>query len=185
MEISLLFGGFGGQGVQTIGKLLTYAGCDADLNVTFSPSYGGEMRGGTSNCTVSISPDKEIASPSKRYLDYVVAFNTPAYAKFKNQIKAGGTLVYNSDLVTPEMGRDDIRYLEIPLNTLTDKLGSQKVMNIVMLGFISQLFDYIPEEVFRATIKVRLGKKAEFIELNDKAFTLGVEYARKLLASNM
>ncbi len=90
MEISFLLGGFGGQGIQTIGKLLTYAACDAGCQVTFLPSYGGEMRGGTSNCTVTISDDEPIASPSKKNTDFVIALNGPSYEKFRNQIKPGG-----------------------------------------------------------------------------------------------
>jgi 2-oxoglutarate ferredoxin oxidoreductase subunit gamma len=179
MERSILLGGFGGQGVQTIGKLLTYAANDADCFVTFFPAYGGQMRGGTSNCTVVVSNDKPIASPSRKSYDYFIALNEPSYVRFRDQVKKGGTIIVNSDLVTdvPESG--DITYVKIPLNTLADQVGSQKVMNVIMLAFISKYFSLIPAEVIHETVRKKLGKKAEFIELNDKAFALGLAYENK------
>ena len=147
MERSILLGGFGGQGVQTIGKLLTYAANDANCQVTFFPAYGGQMRGGTSNCTVVVSDDKPIASPSRKSYDYIIALNEPSYNRFKSQINKGGTIIVNSDLVTDIQPEEGVTYVKIPLNTLANQIGSQKVMNVIMLAFISKYFDLIPADI--------------------------------------
>ncbi len=176
MEKSILLGGFGGQGVQTIGKLLTFAANDAGCQVTFYPAYGGQMRGGTSNCTVIVSDSKPIASPSRRSYDYIIALNDPSFKLFKKQINPGGTIIVNSDLVTdiPESG--DVKYVKIPLNTLAEEVGSAKCMNVIMLAFISKYFPLVPADTMRAVVRKKLGKKTEFIALNERAFEKGLEY---------
>ena len=176
MEKSILLGGFGGQGVQTIGKLLTYAANEAKCEVTFFPAYGGQMRGGTSNCTVVVSDDKPIFSPNRKTYDYIVALNEPSYKRFAGQINPGGTIVINSDLVTVENPPENVTIVKIPLNTLAEQVGSQKVMNVIMLGFLSQYLTLIPKEAMLDTVHTRLGKKAEYAELNNKAFALGASY---------
>lgn len=179
MERSILLGGFGGQGVQTIGKLLTYAANDASCYVTFFPAYGGQMRGGTSNCTVVVNDTKPIASPSRISYDFIVALNKPSYERFRGQLKKGGTIIVNSDLVNAPEESDEYTTVKIPLNTLAEQVGSQKVINVIMLAFISKYFKLIPTDIIRDVVQKRLGKKEEFIELNNKAFALGLGYEDK------
>lgn len=178
MEKSILIGGFGGQGVQTMGKLLTYAAYEADNEVTFFPAYGGEQRGGASNCTVVIS-DKAIGSPKRDTYDYAILMSVPAYTAFKDSVKPGGTLFINSSLIGDVPDREGINVVKIPLNDLVTEIGNQKTLNIIMYGFLVQYLDAVPEETALAVLGKRLGKKKEFAELNARAFEMGTSYAKR------
>ncbi len=180
MEKSILVGGFGGQGVQTLGKLMIFAANEADLEATFYPAYGGEMRGGTSNCTIVIS-DEKIGSPSRKTLDNVIAMNIPAYEKFKNSVKENGNLFINSSLITDIEENEKINVIRVPLNNLAQKIGSSKIINVIMLGYVSKYLGIIPLETVKETLKEKLGKKIEYIEINSKAFDLGVETASEMM----
>lgn len=179
MELSFLMAGFGGQGVQTLGKVLAYAANEAECYTTFLPEYGGAMRGGTSNCTVVIS-DRPIASPARRSYNYVVALNLPSFEKFKNSTIPGGHVVVNSSLVDcPDdgIGSDLIK---IPANELANEAGSMQTLGVVMIGFLVAYTGIIPlSEAKEQTIK-RLSKKAQFLEMNKKAFDLGADFAKSL-----
>ncbi len=178
MEKSILIGGFGGQGVQTMGKLLTYAAYAAENQVTFFPAYGGEMRGGASNCTVVIS-DRPIGSPKRDIYDYAVLMSIPAYTAFEDTVKPGGTMFVNSSLIKQKTERDDIQVVEIPLNDMVNEIGNSKTINIIMYGFLTEYLQGIPVEIALKTLTERLGKKKELAELNMRAFELGVAYAKK------
>jgi len=180
MEKSLLIGGFGGQGVQTIGKLITLAANNAEKHVTFFPAYGGEMRGGTSNCTVVVS-NEEIGSPSRQLLDYVIALNIPSFKRFQQRVKEGGYFIVNSSLIKEKSDRDDMNVVEVPVNDIANEIGSSKVINIVMLGFFIRLTGILPVDVVRETVIDVLGKKKEFLELNKKAFDTGAAAAEEYL----
>lgn len=118
MEKSVLMGGFGGQGVQTCGKLLIKAANEEEKIATFYSEYGGVMRGGTSNCTI-ITSDEEIGAPNIKIVNNVVAFNIPSFNKFETRVLPGGTMVVNSTLIDKEMyKRSDITYVEIPATEL-------------------------------------------------------------------
>ncbi|MBR1695290.1 MAG: 2-oxoacid:acceptor oxidoreductase family protein [Selenomonas sp.] len=176
MEISFLMAGFGGQGVQTLGKVLAYTANEAGKNTTFLPEYGGAMRGGTSNCTVVVGDD-EIASPSRRNYNYVVALNTPSYEKFKKNVLPGGTLIVNCSIVDCPDEIDGIKVLKIPGNDLAHEAGSMVTLGVVMIGFIGTKTGVIPlDEAKEETVK-RLSKKAQFREMNERAFDLGAAYA--------
>src|SRR5512135_2226505 len=110
MQTDIIIAGFGGQGVLFAGQLLAYAAMDEGRHVTWIPSYGPEMRGGTAHCTVVIS-DEEIGSPMVRHPGIVVALNLPSFQKYEPLIKAGGLLIYNSDLIEAEPGRKDIGHV--------------------------------------------------------------------------
>lgn len=139
MEKSVLMGGFGGQGVQTCGKLLIKAANEEDKIATFYSEYGGVMRGGTSNCTI-ITSDEEIGAPNIKIVNNVVAFNIPSFNKFEPRVLPGGTMVVNSTLIDKEMyKRDDITYVEIPATELSQQLGSSKVLNIILLAFSASI----------------------------------------------
>ena len=133
METSIVIAGFGGQGVLFAGQLLAYAGMDAGQHVTWIPSYGPEMRGGTANCTVIIS-DEAIGSPIVSRPDVAIVLNEPSYEKYADVVKPGGLLVVNSSLVTSVCGRNDIETIYVPANAIAETAGNTKLMNMAVLG---------------------------------------------------
>ena len=174
-ERSLIAAGFGGQGLMILGQLVAYSGMHEGRNVTWIPSYGPEMRGGTANCSVIVSED-QIGSPVVPEADYVVVMNQPSLAKFEPKVKSGGTLFYNSDLVKLEKERDDIKIYTIPANKIANGLGNDKVANIVMLGALVAAGDIISEKTALEMLDEKLGKKKpEFIPMNRSAFMKGKE----------
>ncbi len=180
MQKSVLMGGFGGQGVQTCGQLLTYGANEEGTIVTFYSQYGGAMRGGTSNCTV-ITSDEEIGSPTKAKPDYVIAFNIPSFKAFEQRVAPGGTMVVNSSLIKENLyTRDDISYVGVPATTTAEEIGSPRVLNIVILGFFCELSQMVSPKVMKDVVLQRMARKAEYIEMNSKAFDTGVDYAKSL-----
>ncbi len=170
---TLLAAGFGGQGVMVLGQLIAYTGIAQGLHVTWIPSYGPEMRGGTANCGVVLS-EEEIASPVVSEADAVVIMNQPSLAKFEHAAKKGGVLIYNSDLVKYEHPRTDVTVIAVPMNSLAEKLGSDKVANIVGLGALVEATGLVKEDVCIETIKEKLGtKKPKFLPMNLEAFSQG------------
>lgn len=178
---SLIAAGFGGQGVMVLGQLVAYTGIAQGLHVTWIPSYGPEMRGGTANCGVVLSSE-EIASPVVAEADAVVIMNQPSLTKFVKSVREGGVLIYNSDLVTYEKPRTDIKIIAVPANSVAAELGSDKVANIVALGALVEATGIVEEETCIETIKDKLGKrKPQFLPMNLEAFAKGKEIARKIL----
>ncbi len=175
MEKTILIGGFGGQGVQTLGKLLAYAANEEEKYVTFSPAYGGEMRGGTSNCTVIVS-EKQIGAPTREKLDIVVAMNVESFQRFEPQVKPGGLLICNESLITEQTKRADITQVNVPANALAQEAGSDKTLNVVMLGFLAAHYDLVDKQSAAIVVAEKLGKKEKFRAMNEKAFALGVGY---------
>ena len=170
---TLLAAGFGGQGVMVLGQLIAYTGIAQGLHVTWIPSYGPEMRGGTANCGVVLS-EEEIASPVVSEADAVVIMNQPSLAKFEHAAKKGGILIYNSDLVKYEHPRTDVTVIAVPMNSLAEKLGSDKVAHIVGLGALVEATDLVKEDACIETIKEKLGtKKPKFLPMNLEAFSQG------------
>ncbi len=178
MERSILLGGFGGQGVQTLGKLLAYAANDAGKTVTFYPAYGGEMRGGTSNCTVVVS-DRRIGAPARNLCDYVLVLNEPSFKRFEARVKPGGTLLVNSSLVKEISKREDIQVQYLPLNEMADQVGSIRALNIILYGYFIGFTEMFNQSEAQNTLQERLGKKKEFAEANDQAFLVGWEAGQK------
>src|SRR5512139_468458 len=123
MHAELIISGFGGQGALFAGQLLAYAALDEGLQVTWIPSYGPEMRGGTAHCTVVIS-DGPIGSPLVRRPTSVIALNLPSFEKYEGLVKPGGLLVYNSSLISARPVRGDIRYAAVPANVIAEQLGN-------------------------------------------------------------
>ncbi|HFE66055.1 MAG TPA: 2-oxoacid:ferredoxin oxidoreductase subunit gamma, partial [Chloroflexi bacterium] len=120
METSIIVAGFGGQGVLFAGKLLAYTGMDEGKQVTWFPSYGPEMRGGTAHCTVIVS-DEPIGAPLVAEPDIVLALNLPSFDKYEPRVKPGGTLVVNSSIVLKESQRDDIQIVTVPANDVAEQ----------------------------------------------------------------
>jgi len=182
-ERGLIAAGFGGQGIMVLGQLVAYTAISEGRYVTWIPSYGPEMRGGTANCGVVIS-DEEIASPVVAEADVAVIMNKPSLEKFIDSVKPGGTLLYNSDLLDYPDPRTDITVLPIPCHSTALELGSDKVSNIVVLGALVEATDLVSKDACLETIKEKLGKrKPQFLSMNLQAYEKGQEIARKILES--
>jgi 2-oxoglutarate ferredoxin oxidoreductase subunit gamma len=176
MLIKTIFSGFGGQGVLSTGQTLAMAAMLEGKYVTFLPSYGAEVRGGTANCTVTIS-DEEIASPIASEPEFVVALNQPSFSRFQNLLQTGGFLLYNSSLVTPSSERGDIEILGVPTTELATKLGNVKVANMVMLGAFIRISNLISFDLLQKNLSEILGAgKARLLKINEEAFQVGFNY---------
>ncbi len=143
MQEEMIISGFGGQGALFAGMLLAYAAMDSGNNVTWIPSYGPEMRGGTAHVTVIVG-DEEIGSPVIRHPSAVIALNNPSMEKYEPLVKAGGVLVYNSSLISNVPRRTDIRCVPTPANEVATELGSVRIANMVALGALVAATDVLP-----------------------------------------
>lgn len=174
MEYSVLIAGFGGQGVMSIGKMLCYGADENGKKATFFPTYGGEQRGGTANCTVIIS-DEEIASPVTRQADIVIVMNEPSFVKFEERVKPGGTLIINSSSVDSRSARTDITSLEVPADAIALSVNNPKASNMVILGAFLKATKFIEAHEMEGTIRSQMGRKPQFLEANLQAFQKGLE----------
>jgi 2-oxoglutarate ferredoxin oxidoreductase subunit gamma len=174
MLIKTVFAGFGGQGVLSMGLNLAQAAMTEGKNVTYLPSYGAEVRGGTANCTVAIS-DEEIASPVASAPEFVVAMNQPSVMRFQNQIQSGGVLIINSTLVDAEISRGDVDVVKVPAGEIADKLGSPKSANMVMLGTFIKKSNLVSISTVVEELKNTLKKKEKLIAINEKALMAGYD----------
>lgn len=181
MLTSLMVAGFGGQGVMLIGKLVSQCVFEEGLQVTFLPSYGPEQRGGTANCTVIIS-DEEIGSPVSEELDVLCAMNQPSLDKYARNVRDNGVIITNSTLVNVDKIKDlNVKILEVDADALAYELGSNKVSNIIILAAYITASKVISVEVAKKIILKQLGRKKEFLELNQKAFEAGVNVAEEAM----
>lgn len=179
---TLLAAGFGGQGVMVLGQLAAYTGIEEGRHVTWIPSYGPEMRGGTANCGVVLS-EEEIGSPVVDSADVLVIMNQPSLSKFLDRVKKGGILVYNSDLVEYDGSRPDVTPIAVPASRIALELGSDKIANIIILGAVVESSGIVDEKVCVETIKEKLGKKKpKFLPMNLEAFERGKQVAREALS---
>lgn len=179
MEKQILFAGFGGQGVLSMGQFLTYAAMEAGKNVSWVPSYGAEMRGGTANCLVTIA-DGEISSPLTENPMMAVIMNRPSLDKFENKLQPNGTLVLNSSLVDRKPQREDLQVLELPVNQIAEEINNPRGANMILLGAYLQKTGVVEiEKVLEYFDNIFRGKKQSVIEKNKEAFMTGVEYARQ------
>ena len=181
MKEQCIFAGFGGQGMLLIGKFLAEAGMESGKNVSWLPSYGPEMRGGTANCSVVVS-DKPVASPLISMADTVLAMNLPSMLKFQGGEKPGGLLLINSSIIEEKSNRDDCDVVYVPCNHIAEKIGNPRGANVVFLGaYVAKKPDVISEEAIIEAIRVELGeRKAKFFEGNVKALKAGIEYVKSL-----
>lgn len=177
----IILAGFGGQGVMSMGQLLAYAGLMEEKNVSWIPSYGPEMRGGTANCSVTIS-DEPVSSPIVAEPDTLIVLNRPSLEKFEKEIKPGGVLLINSSLIDLEPTRKDIKVLKIPANDLAnEKLGNSRVANMIILGAFVELTGAVSiESVVNALKKVLPEYRHKLIPLNRQALEMGVDLAKNL-----
>ena len=179
MLLSTIFSGFGGQGVLSMGSTLAQAAMLEGKHVTYLPSYGVEVRGGTANCTVVVS-DEEIASPVASNPEFIVAMNQPSFVRFQSILQAGGLLCVNSSIVHTESARSDIEILAIPTSELAEGLGTIKVANMVMLGGLIRASNMISLEAMMENLVSILGaSKAKLLDINKEALLCGYNYTQE------
>ena len=171
----MIFAGFGGQGVLSMGMLLAYAAMKEDKEVSWMPSYGPEMRGGTANCIVNIS-DQPISSPIVSFYDMAVVFNQPSLKKFEPKVKQGGSLIWESTTIKEPPSRNDIKIYPIPaIEKATHELKNVKVMNMLMLGVLLKLNPIVKKETVIQALKDTLPERHHhLIPLNREAIDLGM-----------
>jgi 2-oxoglutarate ferredoxin oxidoreductase subunit gamma len=179
MIIEMICSGFGGQGALTVGKFLSLAAMKEGKDVSWLPSYGPEMRGGTANVAVVIS-DKQIASPLVNHPDLLIALNKPSVDKFGPMIKSGGLMIANSDMCPDKLNRKDIEEVYAPMSSIATEIGSTKVLNMVSLGVIISKTELVKYETVEKDLREILGKKnPTLLEANLKAIKKGMELGKK------
>lgn len=173
MTHEIISAGFGGQGVLLLGQLVAYAGMHEGKNVSWLPSYGPEMRGGTANCCVIVS-DEEIGAPVVVEADSVIVMNRPSLDKFEGAVVPGGKLFINSSLIDKKAERTDIDVFYVPANDIAGELGNDRVANMVMLGAFLQIAGVVNPDSCMKQLAVSFGeKKAHLIPLNQQALERG------------
>ncbi len=172
MITKILCSGSGGQGVLTFGNILANAAMLEDYYVTFLPSYGAAMRGGTANCTVCIS-DSEIASPVASAPDIVVAMNQPSVMKFINSLDPGGMIIYNSSLTDTVPIRGDLEIFPVPANDLAIELGNERSANMVMIGSFLKLTNLLKIDTVNRSIEMLMGTKKKLVDISRKVVSEG------------
>jgi 2-oxoglutarate ferredoxin oxidoreductase subunit gamma len=175
MYQDVMIAGFGGQGVLLAGKLLAHAGMLEGRHVTWFPSYGAEIRGGTANCTVIIS-SREIGSPVVGRPSAMLALNEASFLKFENRVKPDGRLFLNTSLVRTSSSRPDIRFIEVRANDIAGELGDLRVANMVMLGaYLKETGVVTLDSVLAALRQVLPVRRHSLIPLNEHALKRGAD----------
>lgn len=174
----VIMAGFGGQGVMLIGQLLTYGGMLADKQVSWIPSYGPEMRGGTANCSVIIA-DEAIGSPIVTEPTAVIAMNLPSLDKFEHSLLPGGVLIINSSLIERKANRSDITVHYVPANDIAADLGNTKVANMVALGALLTATGAVETDCVLNAFAKMFAKRPELLPVNEQALTAGAQCVAK------
>lgn len=174
MLVKILNAGSGGQGVLTMGNVLGNAAMIDDYFITYLPSYGAAMRGGTANCTLCIS-DEEIASPVASTPDILVAMNQPSLMAFISRLEPGGQLLYNADLVDYVPERGDLDIYAAPANVIARGLDTERSANMVMLGALIRMIKIIKLETVNKSIDMMMGAKKKLAETSVRAVLAGFE----------
>lgn len=172
--------GFGGQGVLSLGKFISYSAIEQNLNTSWLPSYGPEMRGGTANCSVIYSSE-EIAAPVIDHPDILIAFNEPSLDKFEKTVKEGGIIITNSDIVKKSTTRKDVKFYQIPVDTLAAAINKRGA-NVYMLGILLPIFNGdISEEAAVHAVEHVFESKPKVIPSNIECLKAGIAYMKDLL----
>lgn len=176
----LLFAGFGGQGVLSMGMTLSYAGMIEGKEISWMPSYGPEMRGGTANCMVIIS-DTKISSPIISKFDAVVALNQPSLDKFEQAVKSGGVLVYDSTSIINAPTRTDVQIVAIAASDEAVKLKNTKIMNMIVLGALLERRHVVGfDAVLKGLKEVLPERHHHLLPLNEQALRRGMQLAAEM-----
>ncbi|MFW5996158.1 MAG: 2-oxoacid:acceptor oxidoreductase family protein [Halanaerobiaceae bacterium] len=175
MYEEIVIAGFGGQGVMSLGKVIAHAGMKAGKEISWIPSYGPEMRGGTANCTVIIS-DKRIPSPFSSEPDTAIIMNLPSMNKFIGQVKSGGKALINSSLIDEEIARKDIKLIRVPAGKIASRLGNDRVANMVMLGAYLNTIELLsPDDIEKSLKKILPERRHNLLAINKKALKEGLK----------
>ncbi len=172
MLIKTIFAGFGGQGVLSMGLSLAQAAMREGKNVTYLPSDGAEVRGGTANCTVAIS-DEEIASPVASSPEFVIAMNQPSMVRFQHQLQSGGVFFLNASLIDAEVMRGDIEVVRLSANTIAEQMGNPRSANMVMLGAFIKKSGLVKLDNLFEVLKEAFNKKGKLVAINREALLAG------------
>ena len=171
----ILFAGFGGQGILFSGKFLAYKGLMEDLQVSWLPSYGPEMRGGTANCSVIIS-DTPVGSPIITTPDVLVAMNLPSLQKFVDTVAPGGKIILDSTLINAKVERTDVEVFYIPATQMAKDAGFATLANMILAGKVLKEIDSVAWEGNKQTLEAFIpAKKANLIDVNCQALQLGFD----------
>ena len=177
MENNFIIAGFGGQGVLLAGEVLANAFMIDNKNVTWYPSYGAEMRGGTVNCEIVVNDTEDVSSVNKAETDYILALNQASFDRFITKVKKGGWIIANSSLIKEQKPRTDINYVFAPVTTLAEKLGNGKMANILSLGILAKVSGLVSIETLeKALDKVLPPHRKNLIPINIEALKIGYEY---------
>ena len=170
-----LFAGFGGQGILFSGKFLAYKGLSEEKQVSWLPSYGPEMRGGTASCSVIIS-DTPVGSPIVSKPDVLVAMNLPSLDKYEDAVVPGGTIFVDSTLIERKVNRTDVTVHYIPATGLANENGMPTLANMIIVGKImGEMNEFNKESIDKALSKVISARHADMLDFNLKALNLGKE----------
>ena len=175
----IIIAGFGGQGVLTAGKILIDIAAHEGRNVSWTSSYGAEMRGGTASCSVVIS-DEEIGSPYPTKLDILLALNEPSYDKFVGQMREGGVVIVNTSLVSDREYPSNVQVYGVAATDMANAANNSRGANLVMLGAMMQATKLIEPEQFGKGLEAYFGKKGRPTAANSQCYQLGLEKAEKL-----
>ncbi len=179
MQTEIVIAGFGGQGVMFAGQVLAYAAMDIGKEVTWIPSYGPEMRGGTANCTVVIA-DEEIGSPIVRNPQALLAMNQPSLEKYEPLVIENGTLIMNSSLIDQPVVRADLQCLRVPANEISESIGDKRMSTIVMVGALLTVIPVLTIESIEKTLQDHLPERhKKLLPLNFEALRAGANFVRK------
>jgi 2-oxoglutarate ferredoxin oxidoreductase subunit gamma len=176
----IIIAGFGGQGVLSMGKIMAYSGIMQDMEVSWMPSYGPEMRGGTAKVIVIISSEK-ISSPIARYFDTAIILNQQSLDKFENSVKPGGILIYDSNGITRHPERKDIEIYRVDATEEAGKMGNPKIFNMIVLGGFLKIKPIVKiENVIKGLKKSLPERHHNLIPMNEQALKRGVEIIKKI-----
>lgn len=182
METSIVIAGFGGQGVLFAGQLLAYAGMKVGKNVTWIPSYGPEMRGGTANCTVIISDDI-IGAPLAAEPEVAVVLSLPSFQKYEELVAVNGLFIINSSIVTEKSERLDIETVYVPANLIAEEKGTSKMLNVAAIGAMLARRPVLELDVIQEILVEHLSKKkASLVEANLEVLKSGYEAGLRVAA---
>jgi len=177
MKYEIICAGFGGQGVLTIGKFIAQAGMKEGKHVSWLPSYGPEMRGGTAN-VMTVVADAPVASPIVSYPDILVALNQPSLDKFGASVRKGGVIIINTDMCPHGTKRDDVQIMSAPMSTIAKEIGDVLVLNMLAIGMMIGKTGLVKYETIEEDLsKYMKAKNPELLELNLKAIKKGIELA--------
>lgn len=182
-DLNIIFAGFGGQGVLFAGKVAAYAGLIANKEISWLPSYGPEMRGGTANCSVCIS-DSPIGSPLVTNPNVLVAMNLPSLDRFIDAVEPGGTVIIDSSLISKKVEREDVNVYYVPSSAMAEENGLGGLSNMILIGKLFKevcgkeggACQFCTEEILEQAVeKCVPARKANMLEMNRKAVALGEE----------